>query len=146
MVVYVLAVLIQIKGVRSIGKASYLVTILPYIILTTLLIYGLTLPGASDGIDFYMDSDWSLLGETDIWFAAVIQVTMSLGIGIGMHIAMATFNDNDGKILLDATAVSSLNSATSIYAGFAVFATTGFLAYESGAPIESVRFLCHILN
>ncbi len=122
------------------GKASYAITIFPYVTLTILLIYGLTLPGASDGVDFYLSADWSRLGDTAIWTQACIQITMSLGIGLGMHMALATYNDSDEKILIDASAVATLNSATSIYAGLAVFAMMGFLAGESGSPIESVGF------
>ncbi len=137
---YIITIIILLRGVKSMGKASYAITIFPYVTLTILLIYGLTLPGASDGVDFYLSADWSRLGDTAIWTQACIQITMSLGIGLGMHMALATYNDSDEKILVDASAVATLNSATSIYAGLAVFAMMGFLAGESGSPIESVGF------
>ncbi len=86
-----------------------------------------------------MSSDWSLLKDSDIWLQACTQIVMSLGIGLGAHMALASYNNRDGRILLDSVAISSLNSITSIYAGFVVFAMTGFLAYDTNAEIDNVR-------
>ncbi len=139
---YILTTLTIIKSAKSLGKAAYVFTVLPYIILTILLIYGLTLPGSSDGIDYYLDTDWSYLSDSRVWTEACVQIIMSLGVGVGIHMVLASYNDNDSRILLDATFIGGLNSATSIYAGFVVFAMTGFLAYSTHSPVESVSALC----
>ena len=43
-----------IKGVKSLGKAVYFTAIFPYVILTVLLCFGLSLDGAIDGILYYV--------------------------------------------------------------------------------------------
>ncbi len=134
-----LMTLINIRGIRSLGKAAYVLTIFPYVLLTILLIYALTLDGASDGIDFYMSSDWSKLSDTKIWLDACVQIIMSTAVACGTHLVLASFNPPDNKVYVDASVIGILNSLTSLYAGFAVFSMTGFLAYQTRSPVESVR-------
>ena len=43
-----------IKGVKSLGKAVYFTAIFPYVILTVLLCFGLSLDGALAGILYYV--------------------------------------------------------------------------------------------
>jgi len=52
----------------------YFTAIFPYVILTILLVRGLTLPGAIEGVLFYVKPDWSKLAETQVWADAAIQV------------------------------------------------------------------------
>ena len=52
------------KGVKSASIAVKITMPLPFLLLFILLIKGLTLPGAGDGIRRYLDfSDWSELGN-----------------------------------------------------------------------------------
>ena len=44
------------------------------------------------------------------------------------------------KVYIDSTVVGVMNSITSLYAGFAVFSMTGFLAQQTNRPVESVSF------
>ncbi len=135
---YLLMAAIIIKGVRSLGKAAYVLTVLPYVILTALLAYSVTLPGADEGIEFYLSPDWSQLKDSYIWLQACTQIVMSIAVALGSHMVLASYNNRDGRILLDSAVIGSLNSITSIYAGFVVFAMTGFLAYDTNAHIDNV--------
>ncbi len=49
------------KGLKSAGKVAYVTVISPYIFLTILLVRGLMLPGAIDGILFFVWPDFSRL-------------------------------------------------------------------------------------
>ena len=49
------------------GKVSYVTAIFPYILLTVLVINGALLPGAKDGIIFYLKPDFSKLADPNIW-------------------------------------------------------------------------------
>lgn len=56
---WVIVFLCLIKGVKSSGKVVYFTATFPYVVLITLLIRGLTLPGASNGIFYFLVPDWS---------------------------------------------------------------------------------------
>ena len=49
------------RGVKSSGKAAYFLAIFPYIVLITILIKGLTLPGALNGIKYFITPQWEKL-------------------------------------------------------------------------------------
>ena len=53
-VCWVLLFLTLWKGVASSGKVAYFTAIFPYMVLISLIIRGLTLPGAADGVLFYL--------------------------------------------------------------------------------------------
>ena len=50
-----------IKGVKSAGKVVWFTALFPYFVLVLLLIRGVTLPGAVDGINYFVSPDWEKL-------------------------------------------------------------------------------------
>lgn len=58
---WTLVFIVQAKGVRSSGRAAYFTALFPYLVLVAILIRGVTLPGALDGIMFFLAPRWELL-------------------------------------------------------------------------------------
>lgn len=83
---------IVFKGIKSSGKASYFLAIFPYVVLFILLIRALTLPGAFDGVLFFLTPQWDKLLDANVWYAAVTQVFFSLSICYGCITVYASFN------------------------------------------------------
>jgi solute carrier family 6 GABA transporter-like protein 1 len=76
--VWVLVFLSIFKGVNALGKLVYFTMGVPMIMLVALVIRGVTLENASDGIRLYI-ATWrgELLGSMKIWQAAIAQVIFS---------------------------------------------------------------------
>jgi len=72
---WIIVCLCLIKGVQSSGKVVYFTALFPYVVLTVLLVRGATLPGAAEGIKFYLDPMWDTL-----WSIQVIKMTLTGGI------------------------------------------------------------------
>ena len=64
-----------IKGVKSSGKVVYFTSFFPYFVLVTLAVRGYTLPGAADGLLFYLTPRWEKLLRVQIWVDAATQVS-----------------------------------------------------------------------
>lgn len=55
-----------VRGIKSSGKASYFLALFPYVILIALFIRGVTLPGAGQGILYFITPQWGQLLNPDV--------------------------------------------------------------------------------
>ncbi|MFP4668280.1 MAG: sodium-dependent transporter [Desulfobacterales bacterium] len=137
-IIWVVLFLIMYKGAGVIGKIAVYTVAIPWIILIALLIRGLTLPGAVDGLNYYLSPDWSALLTGDIWFAAFSQIAFTLSVGMAGMYAYGSFIARKGDINNNVLIAGFANNATSFFAGFAVFSTLGFLMTALSAPADEV--------
>lgn len=126
------------KGVKSSGKVVYFSATFPYLILVILLIRGLTLPGAWKGIAFYLSPRWEKLMTFKVWADAATQIFYSVGAAWGAILTMASYNKFSNNVYRDSLLIPLINCGTSIFAGLVVFSIIGFMAYETGKPIDKV--------
>ncbi|VDM18904.1 unnamed protein product [Hydatigera taeniaeformis] len=120
------------KGIKSSGKVVYVSALAPYVFLTVLVIRGVTLPGASIGLQFYLKPHWQQLKSVKVWLAAV-QVFYSLGPAWGGLITMSSYNQvmPTHAFFRDAVILSVVCGGTNIFCGLAVFSVTGHMAYQT---------------
>nr|XP_046271840.1 sodium- and chloride-dependent GABA transporter 2-like isoform X1 [Scatophagus argus] len=126
------------KGVRSTGKVVYFTAVFPYVMLAILLIRGLTLPGAWQGVVYYLYPDLSRLADLQVWIEACQQVLFSYGVASGTLITLGSYNKVENNCYRDSLWLCLLNSCTSFVAGFAVFSALGFMAHQQGVSINLV--------
>ncbi|XP_053406577.1 sodium- and chloride-dependent taurine transporter-like [Mercenaria mercenaria] len=137
-VVWVLVYLCVCRGVRVSGKVVYFTALFPYVVITILLIRGVTLDGAGDGIYFYLKPDFSRLLDPQVWIDSGTQVFYSYVIANGVLITLGSYNKFNNNFYRDCFLVSSINSCTSFYGGFAVFSVLGFMAKEQNVTVGEV--------
>ncbi|XP_063460235.1 sodium-dependent dopamine transporter isoform X2 [Pan paniscus] len=126
------------KGVKTSGKVVWITATMPYVVLTALLLRGVTLPGAIDGIRAYLSVDFYRLCEASVWIDAATQVCFSLGVGFGVLIAFSSYNKFTNNCYRDAIVTTSINSLTSFSSGFVVFSFLGYMAQKHSVPIGDV--------
>lgn len=131
-VTWLLVFLCIFRGVKSSGKASYFLAIFPYIVLLILLIRAVTLPGAVDGILFFLTPQWDKLLDAQVWYAAVTQVFFSLSVCFGSIISYSSFNRFQNNVHKDVVVVAYLDTITSLVSGFTIFGVLGNLAHNLG--------------
>ncbi|CAL1546266.1 unnamed protein product, partial [Lymnaea stagnalis] len=125
------------RGVKSVGKVVYVTATLPYILITVLIIKGATLPGAVDGVLFYISPDFSKLMQVQTWLEASLQVFYSLGPIWGGLVTMASYNKFNNNCMRDSIMLTFLCEGTSVFAGFAIFTVLGHMAYNLDVPVAN---------
>uniref|UniRef100_A0A4W6CA21 Transporter n=1 Tax=Lates calcarifer TaxID=8187 RepID=A0A4W6CA21_LATCA len=126
------------KGVRSSGKVAYFTATFPYVMLMVLLIRGLTLPGAWEGIYYYLYPDLNRLANLEVWIEAGSQICFSYSLAAGTLNVLGSFNEYNNNCYKDCFWLCLLNSGTSFVAGFVVFSVLGFMAQKQGVTIDTV--------
>ncbi|KAJ8311867.1 hypothetical protein KUTeg_010581 [Tegillarca granosa] len=132
LVAWIIIFLCLMKGV------VYITATLPYLLLTVLIIRGLTLPGGIDGIAYYYKPKFERLIDKQVWLEAVLQVFYSLGPCWGGLITMSSYTKFTNNCLRDAVILSLVSEGTSLYGGMAVFVILGFMASNLNLPIDQV--------
>ncbi|XP_063042088.1 sodium-dependent neutral amino acid transporter B(0)AT1-like [Engraulis encrasicolus] len=119
-----------IRGIETTGKAVYITSTLPYIVLTIFLIRGLTLKGSIDGIKFLFTPDVNELMNPSTWLDAGAQVLFSFSLAFGGLISFSSYNSVHNNCEQDAVIISVINGATSVYSATVIYSIIGFRATE----------------
>ena len=137
-VIWVLMYLCICRGVKLVSRVVLWTVPIPWAMLMILTIRGLTLPGAQEGMNFYLDPDWSKLADPETWRWGFGQMFFSMSLAFGVMITYASFLHRKSDINNNAAIIGLADIGTSFIAGLAVFATLGGMAYATaaaGAPV-----------
>nr|XP_039263048.1 sodium- and chloride-dependent taurine transporter-like isoform X1 [Styela clava] len=126
------------KGIGWTSKVVYFTATFPILMLLVLLVRGVTLDGAVDGIIFYLKPDLDRLRDVQVWLDAAAQVFYSYALCKGMLTTMGSYNKYKYNSYRDCIILAFLNSGVSFVSGFAIFSVLGFMAKEQGVNITDV--------
>jgi len=135
---WVVVFLCLMKGVKSSGKVVYFTATFPYAVLIALLVRGVTLDGAVEGLKLLFVPKWEKMLEIQVWRDAASQMFFSLGVSWGGLVMFGSYNKFHNKIHWDAAFVSTMDFFTSIISSVVVFSILGFLAAQAKVPIDTV--------
>jgi len=137
-VVWILLFLVMCRGAKFIGKISIWLVVIPWVLIIILIIRGITLPGATDGLNYYLSPSLKDFGNPEMWFAVFSQIAFSLSLGMAGMFAYGSFVKRKSDISNNAIITSFSDTATSFFAGFAVFSLVGFIMQAMNIPIDKV--------
>lgn len=117
----ILTAFIVIRGVQGgIEAASKILMPLLYVLLIGLIVYAVSLPGASEGLSFYLNPDFSKVTLSTI-YSAMGQAFFSLSLGMGALITYGSYISKKENIVDSAAIVSIADTSVAFLAGLLIF-------------------------
>lgn len=136
------------KGVEKITK--YMMMLL-FLLIVGLAIYSCTLPGALEGLKFYLVPSVDKIANSGLGTtisAAMGQAFFTLSTGIGSIAIFGSYIDKDRSLLGEAVTICSLDTFIAIVSGLIIF--PAFFTFNSGATLDessaSAKFLFTTLS
>ena len=117
---------VLLGGVRS-GIERVAKTLMPalVVLLVLLALHAMTLPGAAEGIAYYLQPDFSEVPNFGVVNAALGQAFFSLSLGMGCMITYGSYVRKQDGIAASAMWIALLDTGIALLAGFIIF-PTGF--------------------
>jgi len=113
--------LIIVRGVeKGIEKASKLMMPALFVLLLFIVVASCLLPGASKGINFLFNPDWSAVNSGTL-LAALGQAFFSLSLGMGALTTYASYFSSDTNLTKSAAQIASIDTFVAILAGLMIF-------------------------
>ena len=123
---------------KGIGKASKLLVPLMFILMIGIVIYSLTLPGASIGLNEFFTIDWNALGNPNIWIVAFGQVIFSLSLGMGVILTYSSYLPDKTNITKNGVLTIIANCGFEVVNAIGIFSILGFMVLSSGIPFNQL--------
>ncbi|MCD5413528.1 MAG: sodium-dependent transporter [Clostridiales bacterium] len=126
---------IVIGGVKN-GIEKYAKILMPalFIMLLIIMVRSLTLPGAMEGVRFFLAPDFSKITGAVV-LAALGQVFFSLSLGMGCMITYGSYISKDEDLLQSSLAVPLLDTGAALIAGLAILPAVFAFGFDpAGGP------------
>lgn len=114
---YIILVQGAVDGIEK--AAKYLMPLL-FLLMLVMVIKNLTLPGAWEGVKFYLTPDFSKI-NMKLFIDVLGQVFFALSLGFGVMITLSSFVKKDEALVRVSIITGILNTAIAVLAGFMIF-------------------------
>ena len=130
------------KGITSgIEKFNKIGILLLIGIIVPLAVYGLTLEGSKEGLEYFFQPDFDKIDEPRIWASALGQAFFSLSLGSGSLLTYGSYLRRH-SLIRSSSIVISANTAISIIAGIMIFS---FVFSVNVNPTEGIPLIFEVL-
>ena len=127
------------RGVsRGIEIASKILIPALVVMIFIVVIRGLTLPGAIQGLNVLLTPDFGELTNPSVWVAAYGQIFFSIGVGFSIMITYSSYLPRRSDLTNSGFIVALSNTGFEFLAALGVFSVLGFLAVQQNAGVEEV--------
>jgi neurotransmitter:Na+ symporter, NSS family len=131
---------------KGIERWSNILMPLLFILLIVLMLRGLSLPGASKGVAFFLKPDFTKL-TTEGTLKALGHAFFTLSLGMGAMITYSSYISREQNIFLSALAVVFLDTMVAILAGLAIFSAVFAMGFDpTGGPGLVFKVLPAVFN
>jgi len=127
------------NGAKTSGKVVIITASTPFVIFFILVLRGLFLNGALDGIIFLFKPKWEMLWNYSIWIDASTQVFYQLSIGIGTIINLSTAKARREDIMHSVLVVPAGLVLCGLLSALTIFIYLSHFCVESGYSIDDPR-------
>ncbi|AEY64983.1 sodium-dependent transporter [Clostridium sp. BNL1100] len=138
-IIWLLNWLVCYKGVSG-GIEKINKILLPTLVVAMIIIVirGVTLPGASLGLNKLFTPDWSKVLEPKVWIAAYGQVFFSLSLAMGIMITYSSYLPKKTDINNSAFMTAFANCGFEFLSAIGVFGILGYMASMQGVGVDKV--------
>lgn len=137
MIVIVLGFLICSRGLQNgVEKVSKFMMSALFLIMIILVIRAVTLPGASEGLKFYLVPDFQKMidqGLMDAVFAAMGQAFFTLSLGIGALAIFGSYIGKDRSLMGESINVTVLDTLVAFISGLIIFPACFSYGVDAGS-------------
>ena len=138
-IMWVVVYYLLIRGVsRGIELASRILIPTLAVMILIVVIRGVTLPGAGEGLNVLLTPDFSALATPTVWIAAYGQVFFSLSIAFSIMITYASYLPRRSDLTNSGFIMGLANSGFEFLAALGVFGVLGFLAVQQNTEVTEV--------
>ncbi|MDP6617984.1 MAG: sodium-dependent transporter [Nitrospinota bacterium] len=123
---------------RGIELANKIMIPTLFLLIIVLVFWSLTLEGARAGIRAYLTPDFAALKRPRVWVDAYAQIFFSMSLGFGIMVAFASYLPRESPVGRSALTVGVADGLFAVFAGFAIFATLGYMSQVVGKPVGEV--------
>lgn len=139
LIVWAITGIIMYRGINKGIDIACKVSLPLLMVLTAILVIrGVTLPGAIDGLNYLFTPNWDRILDSKVWVAAYGQVFFSLSIAFAIMIAYSSYLPKKTDVVNSAFITATANHGFELFAGIGVFSVLGYMAFTHGVPIEEV--------
>ncbi len=127
------------RGVsKGIEIASKILIPALVVMIIIVVIRGLTLPGAIQGLNVLLTPDFGELTNPSVWVAAYGQIFFSIGVGFSIMITYSSYLPRRSDLTNSGFIVALSNTGFEFLAALGVFSVLGFLAVQQNAGVDEV--------